>query len=148
MIDYVEVTGKYVDMLAQQTFIGSARGILYFVSDGFKYPIISSDVPPIMDIFLDRGHIEFVSLWGEHTRTMYGIARFSAKRMKVLKKGVNYILISIQPHGEIDGVDGTFLLLLYCDSGFREIFHLALAVGRREQTEEEEAYVHSSLFSF
>ncbi|WP_048152489.1 hypothetical protein [Palaeococcus ferrophilus] len=148
MIDYVEVIGKYVDMLARRKVIGSARGLLYFVSDGFKYPIISADVPPLLDIFFEDGHIELIAVWGEHARTMYGIARFSTKRMKIIKKGTNYVLFSIQPHGEMGNVDGEFLLLIYCDSGFRELLHTALALGKRQEPEKEESYVHSSLFSF
>lgn len=148
MVDYVDVVGEYVDMLAKRRIIGSARGLLYFVSDGFKYPVISAEVPPIINVFFENGHIELIAVWGDHTRTMYGIARFSTKRMKILRKGMNYILFSIEPHGEIEGVDGKFLLLIYCESGFKELLQLVLTLGKRQEIEKEESYVHSSLFSF
>jgi len=146
-ISYDNVIAEYIDKLAKGIYVGTARGLLYFVNSGFKYPIIASRTPPLVDIFLDGSTLELISFWPHDGHKMYCMGKFSISRISIMKETSQYLLLSIEPHGEMEKVDGKLLLLLYVNKGLKESLKLILN-SEELRSEEGESFVYSTLFSF
>ncbi|AIF69406.1 hypothetical protein PAP_04975 [Palaeococcus pacificus DY20341] len=145
--NYKKVLGEYVDKLATGTYVGTARGLLYFIHNGFKYPMISSRIPPLIDIFLDGSTLEFMSFWSKDRRNMYALCKFAISKIKIFRERSDYILLSIEPHGKLKNIEGKFLLLLYTNKELKDTIKLILE-SEELKNGEEEGFAYSTLFSF